>query len=130
MVNSNYNNNINELKLPIINLNIKKKYNYPHIEKSEPTTFIYNVIKNMLDEHHNLNKNINIRKKRFEWDEFQKFTSYQIFTLLSLNKVIIIFKIKDVMKLLETKFYPRKVGNLDVKYLNTNERINEEEMFE
>lgn len=77
-----------QLRLPIINNNIKQKYNYPILEKSEPTTFIYNVIKNMLDEHHNLNKSLNIRKKRFDWDEFKHFSAYQIYTILSLNRVI------------------------------------------
>jgi hypothetical protein len=78
-------------KLPIINNNIQKKYNYPLIEKSEPTTFIYNVIKNMLEEHHNMNKNMNIKKKKFEWEDFSTFSAYQLYTLMSLNKVMIEF---------------------------------------
>ncbi len=81
-----------DLKLPIINANISKKYNYPIIEKSDPTTFIYNVVKEMLQEHHNLNKNINIKKKKFDWEEFKGFSAYQIYTLLSLNKVEKYFK--------------------------------------
>jgi len=82
--------NLGDLKLPIINANISKKYNYPVIEKSDPTTFIYNVVKEMLQEHHNLNKNINIKKKKFDWGEFIDFSAYQVYTLLSLNKVIIL----------------------------------------
>jgi hypothetical protein len=60
-------------------------------EKSDPTTFIYNVIKNMLEEHHNLNKMINIKKKKFDWEEFKNFSAYQIYTLLTLNRVKILF---------------------------------------
>jgi hypothetical protein len=76
-----------QLKLPMINSNIQKKYNFPITEKSEPTTFIYNVIKNMLEEHHTLNKSLNIKKKKFDFDEFKSFSAYQIYTLLSLNRV-------------------------------------------
>jgi len=88
-INGSY--NLGDLKLPLINANIAKKYNYPIIEKSDPTTFIYNVVKEMLQEHHNLNKNINIKKKKFDWEEFKNFSGYQVYTLLSLNKVRVIF---------------------------------------
>jgi hypothetical protein len=67
--------------------NIEKKYNFPVIEKADPTSFIYNVIKNMIDENNSLNKSVNIKKKKFEWEEFKEFSPYQIYTLLSLNKV-------------------------------------------
>jgi hypothetical protein len=75
------------MKLPMINNNIQKKYNFPVIEKSEPTTFIYNVIKNMLEENQNLNKSLSINKKKIDWEEFKNLSAYQIYTMLSLNKV-------------------------------------------
>lgn len=64
-----------------------QKYHYPIIEKEDTHSLIYNVIKNLLNEHNNLSKNSYGKKKRFDWDEFSSFTSYQIFTLVSLNPV-------------------------------------------
>jgi hypothetical protein len=75
------------MKLPLINASINKKYNFPIVEKSDTPTFIYNVIKNMLNEHYALNKSLNLKKKKFQWDEFSNFSGYQIYTLLCLNKV-------------------------------------------
>ena len=90
MVNINGGYNIDEqLKLPIISNNIMKKYNYPLMEKSDPSTFIYNVVKNILDEHHKLNKTLHLKKKKFDWENFKNFSPYQIFTILSLNKVFL-----------------------------------------
>lgn len=86
LLNGSYNNE-EQLKLPIISKNIQQKYNFPVLEKSEPNSFIYNVIKNMIEEHHTLNKSLHIKKKKFEWSEFKSFSPHQIFTLLSLNKV-------------------------------------------
>lgn len=90
-----------ELKLPIINNNIVKKYNYPLIEKSNPTTLVYQVIKNMLEESYNLSKIVNMKKNKFEWEEFRKFSAYQIYTILNMNK--------DVMKKILANLFPRKI---------------------
>jgi hypothetical protein len=79
-----------QLKLPMISNNIQKKYNFPVLEKSDPTTFIYNAIKHMLEEHNNLNRSLSIRKKKFDWEEFRTFSAYQIYTILTLNKVVIL----------------------------------------
>ena len=92
MININGGYNMDEqLKLPIISNNIMKKYNYPVMEKSDPSTFIYNVVKNILDEHHKLNKTLHLKKKKFDWENFKNFSPYQLFTILSLNKVFFIF---------------------------------------
>jgi hypothetical protein len=89
MININGGYNMDEqLKLPIIANNIMKKYNYPVMEKSDPSTFIYNVVKNILDEHHKLNKTLHLKKKKFDWENFKNFSPYQLFTILSLNKVL------------------------------------------
>ncbi len=76
-----------QMKLPMINNNIKQKYNYPVIEKADPTTFIYNAIKKMLDENQSLNKSLNINKKKIDWEDFKNLSAYQVYTLISLNKV-------------------------------------------
>ena len=90
MVKSNGNGNDKKndtlLKLPIINDNIIKKYKFPVKEKRTPETLIFNVIKKMVDESHNLNKAINLKKNKFSWEEFKTFSAYQIFTILNLNK--------------------------------------------
>lgn len=99
-----------DFKLPIINDKIQKKYSYPLIEKSEPKTFIYNVIKNMIDEHQELNRNLNVRKRKFDWNEFLNFSPYQLFTLLTLNK--------DAIKELEKRVFPKTVSALSVEKNN------------
>lgn len=91
-----------DFKLPIIHNNINKKYAFPIIEKSDPKTFIYNVIKNMIEEHQLLNRNLNIKKKKFEYDEFLTFTPYQIYTLLVLNK--------DAIRELERRIFPKSLS--------------------
>ena len=98
-----YNNKRNdeELKLPIINNNIIKKYNYPLIEKSNPNNLIYRVIKNIVDESHISNKKNNMKKNKFKWDEFQNFSAYQIYTILNMNR--------DIIKKLESQIFPRKI---------------------
>ena len=98
-----YNNKRNdeELKLPIINNNIIKKYNYPLIEKSNPNNLIYRVIKNIVDESHITNKKNNMKKNKFKWDEFQTFSAYQIYTILNMNR--------DIIKKLESQIFPRKI---------------------
>ena len=67
MVKSNGNGNDKKndtlFKLPKINDNIMKKYKFPINEKRTPETLIFNVIKKMVDESHNLNKAINLKKK-------------------------------------------------------------------
>jgi hypothetical protein len=103
-MNGIYNNQDEFLKLPVINSNIQKKYNYPVSQKSEPNTSIYNVIKNLLEEHHLMNKNLNVKKKKIEWEDFKNFSAYQIFTLLSLNR--------NILKILESKIFPRRLETL------------------
>ena len=99
--NGNDTKNDTLLKLPIINNNIKKKYNFPVIEKRTPETLIFNAIKKMVDESHNLNKVINLKKNNFSWEEFRLFSAYQIYTILNLNK--------NVVKKLENYVFPNKV---------------------
>ena len=105
MVKSNGNGNDKKndtlFKLPKINDNIIKKYNFPVNEKRTPETLIFNVIKKMVDESHNLNKAINLKKNKFTWDEFKTFSAYQIFTILNLNK-------RAIQKL-ENYIFPVKV---------------------
>jgi len=98
-----YNNKRNdeELKLPIINNNIMKKYNYPLVEKSDPNNLIYKVIKNIVDESHISNKKNNMKKNKFTWDEFQHFSAYQIYTILNMNR--------EIIKKLESQIFPRKI---------------------
>lgn len=90
-----------DFKLPMIHKNILKKYNFPVVQKNEPKTFIYNVVKNMIDEHQLLNRNLNIKKKKFTWEEFFEFSAYQVYTLISLNK--------DVIKEIEKKIFPKNL---------------------
>jgi len=105
MVKSNGNGNDKKndtlFKLPIINDNIMKKYRFPINEKRTPETLIFNVIKKMVDESHNLNKAINLKKNKFSWEEFRTFSAYQIFTILNLNK-------RAVQKL-ESYIFPNKI---------------------
>ena len=105
MVKSNGNGNDKKndtlFKLPMINDNIKKKYRFPINEKRTPETLIFNVIKKMVDESHNLNKAINLKKNKFSWEEFKTFSAYQIFTILNLNK-------RAVQKL-ERYIFPNKI---------------------
>ena len=105
MVKSNGNGNDKKndtlFKLPKINDNIVKNYNFPINEKRTPETLIFNVIKKMVDESHNLNKAINLKKNKFTWDEFKTFSAYQIFTILNLNK-------RAIQKL-ENYIFPVKV---------------------
>jgi hypothetical protein len=99
--NGNDTKNDTLLKLPIINSNIVKKYNFPVTEKRTPETLIFNAIKKMVDESHNLNKVINLKKNKFTWEEFRHFSAYQIYTILNLNK--------NVIKKLENYIFPNKV---------------------
>ena len=98
--NGNDKKNDTHFKLPIINNNIMKKYNFPIKEKRTPETLMFNVIKNMMDESHNLNKIINLKKNKFTWEEFKDFSAYQIFTILNLNK--------SVVRKLENYIFPNK----------------------
>lgn len=100
-INGNQQKNDDILKLPLINSNIKKKYNYPIAEKTNPNGLVYKVIKNMLEENHNLNKIINMKKNKFSWEEFKDFSAYQMYTLLNMNK--------DVIKKIEANLFPRKL---------------------
>ena len=99
--NGNDKKNDTLFKLPMINDNIKKKYRFPINEKRTPETLIFNVIKKMVDESHNLNKAINLKKNKFSWEEFKTFSAYQIFTILNLNK-------RAVQKL-ERYIFPNKI---------------------
>jgi hypothetical protein len=82
-------NSNEQLKLPKIMTNMEKIYKHPYLEKADPSTLIYNVIKNIVDENNSLTKSISMKKKKIPWEEFQHLSAYQIFTLLTLNKVII-----------------------------------------
>ena len=85
---TNYNNgqlNNDFLKKPIINNNIKKKFKYPIVEKTQPNDLLYKVVKNIIDENNISNKINNIKKNKFPWDEFKGFSAYQIYTLLNIN---------------------------------------------
>lgn len=114
-INGNEAKNDDTLKLPIIHNNIMKKYNYPIVEKTNPTSLVYQVIKNMLEESHNLNKVVNMKKNKFSWDEFKKFSAYQIYTILNLNK--------EVIKKIEAYIFPRKIiiPNEEEKSFQSNE---------
>ena len=93
--------NDDSLKLPLINKNIAQKYNYPIVEKSNPNTLIYNVIKNILDENHKSSKITNIKKNKINWDDFKNFSAYQMYTTLNMNK--------DIIKKIEGNLFPRKI---------------------
>ena len=114
-INGNQIKNDTTLKLPIINNNIRKKYNYPIEAKSNPSRLVYKVIKNMVDESHNLSKVVNMKKNKFSWEEFKNFSAYQIYTILNLNK--------DIIKMLESNIFPRKI----IFPNNEEQPINEEE---
>jgi hypothetical protein len=114
-INGSFNILDEQMKLPVINNNIQKKYNFPVNEKSEPNTSIYNVIKNMLEEHHSLNRSLNLKRRKFEWEEFRQFSAYQIYTLIGLNR--------EVLKKLENKIFPRKYSNL-AEEISVYESIN------
>ena len=93
--------NDDTLKLPIINRNIAQKYNFPIVEKSNPNTLIYNVIKNIFDENHKSSKISNIRKNKINWEDFKHFSAYQMYTILNMNK--------DLIKKIEGNIFPRKI---------------------
>ena len=99
--NGNETKNDEILKLPLINKNIIEKYNYPIVEKSEPKTFIYNAIKHVFDDNLKEKKNSSMKKNKIEWDEFKNFSSYQIYTILNMNK--------EIIKKLEGNIFPRKL---------------------
>jgi len=100
-VNGNDKKNDDTLKLPLINKNIRQKYNYPIVEKSNQNTLIYNVVKNMLDENHSSSIKNNIKNNKIEWDEFKNYSAYQIYTILNMNK--------EIVKKIEGKIFPRKI---------------------
>ena len=100
-VNGNDKKNDETLKLPLINKNIRQKYNYPIVEKSNQNTLIYNVVKNMLNENHNSSIKNNIKKNKINWEEFQNYSAYQIYTILNMNK--------EIIKKIEGKIFPRKI---------------------
>ena len=99
--NGNEKKNDTLFRLPMINNNIVKKYKFPIAEKRTPETLIFNVIKKMVDESHNLNKAINLKKNKFTWEEFKNFSAYQIITILNLNK-------RAIQKL-ESYIFPNKI---------------------
>ena len=71
------------------------------MEKSNPNTLIYNVIKNIFDENHKSSKISNIRKNKINWEDFKNFSSYQMYTILNMNK--------DLIKKIEGNIFPRKI---------------------
>jgi hypothetical protein len=96
MSNNTYGLDSNEqLKLPKIMTNMEKIYKHPYLEKADPSTLIYNVIKNIVDENNSLTKSISMKKKKIPWEEFQHLSGYQIFTLLTMNKVSSYIKILE-----------------------------------
>ena len=105
IIKQNYNGNEQKndemLKLPIINSNIQKKYNYPVTLKATSDSLVYKVIKNMLENSNNLNKILNMKKNKISWEEFKSFSAYQIYTILNINK--------DVIKKVEGKIFPLKI---------------------
>jgi hypothetical protein len=117
IIKQNYNGNEQKndemLKLPIINSNIQKKYNYPVTLKATSDSLVYKVIKNMLENSNNLNKILNMKKNKFSWEEFKTFSAYQIYTILNINK--------DVIKKVEGKIFPLKIEypNDDNKFKNS-----------
>ena len=100
-----------DIKLPIINHNIMQKYKYPMIEREDTHSLIYSVIKNLLNEHNNLNKNTFLKKKKFEWEEFSTFTSYQIFTLMCLTPVIGFVYFRIFLRKLRGLYSRRRLKN-------------------
>ena len=80
-----------ELILPKINHNIKKKYNFPAVEKSEPSSFIYKAINHMIEQNNmsDVKRKLSFRDKKIEWQEFKDLSAYQIHTMLTLNKVLL-----------------------------------------
>ena len=100
-LNGNEKKNDEILKLPLINKNIEQKYNFPIVEKSNPNTLIYNVIKKILDENHNSSKISNIKKNKINWNEFKNFSAYQIYSILNMNK--------EIIKKIEGNIFPRKI---------------------
>jgi hypothetical protein len=62
---------------------------------------IYNAIKNVLDENLNEAKITNLKKNKIDWDEFKNFSSYQIYTILNMDK--------EIIKKLEGNIFPRKI---------------------
>ena len=117
IIKQNYNGNEQKndemLKLPIINSNIQKKYNYPVTLKTTSDSLVHKVIKNMLDNSNNLNKILNMKKNKFSWEEFKSFSAYQIYTILNINK--------NVIKKVEGKIFPLKIEypNNDNKLKNS-----------
>ena len=114
--NGNETKNDSILKLPLINKNIIEKYNYPIVEKSEPKSLIYNAIKNVLDENLNEAKKSNLKKNKINWEEFRNFSSYQIYTILNMNK--------DIIKKLEGNIFPRKIIFPNGSTIKEEESIN------
>ena len=93
------------LRQPMINNNIKKKFKYPIMEKSEPNDLLYKVIKNIIEENNINNKINNMKKNKFTWDEFKDFSAYQIYTLLNINK--------DILNKLDMCIFPTQVSVME-----------------
>ena len=78
-----------DFKKPLLHANIKQKYKLDFNSLNcGSNSNIYEVIKEMLEEHSSLNKNAGIKSTKFEWREFSSFTAYQVYTLLQMNKDI------------------------------------------
>ena len=75
----------------------------------------------MIDEHQVLNRNINIKKKKFEWQEFCNFSPYQIYTLLCLNR--------EIIKELERKIFPKSLSFINMENKEEFENIKEEDIL-
>jgi hypothetical protein len=121
-LNGNEKKNDETLKLPLINKNIAQKYNYPIVEKSNPNTLIYNVIRNILDENHNSNRISNIKKNKISWEEFKNFSAYQMYSILNLNK--------EIIKKIEGNIFPRKIIFSSAPTQEDDELINSKNVSE
>ncbi len=99
---------IEQIKLPKLTNKMHKDYKYPYLEKMNPDSLRYNLRKMAEESNVSLNRSYEMKRRRLEWDEFKDLSSYQIFTLLTLNKVIL-FLIKEIIDKIESHIYPRRL---------------------
>ena len=78
---------VDQIKLPKITQKMNKDYKFPYMEKCDPNAIKYNSLKVIKEENEYMNRSFEMKKKRLDWDEFKELSSYQIFTILTLNKV-------------------------------------------
>ena len=78
--------------MPKLTNKMQEDYKYPYLEKVNPDSLRYNLKKMAEESNVSLNRSYEMKKRRLEWDEFKDLSSYQIFTLLTLNKVIFLYE--------------------------------------